>query len=62
MPGLKEAPHVSAANLADVATFIRYAWNNGKGAVKPETVAAVRQKLSDRQAVFTPDELEKEFP
>lgn len=62
MPGLKEAPHVSDANLADVATFIRYAWNNGMGAVKPETVAAVRQKLSDRQAVFTPDELEKEFP
>jgi mono/diheme cytochrome c family protein len=62
MPGLKEAPHVSDANLADVATFVRYAWNNGRGAVKPETVTAVRQKLSDRQAVFTPEELEKEFP
>lgn len=62
MPGLKSAPHVSDADLADVATFVRYAWNNGKGPVKTETVVSVRKKLADRQSVFTPEEVMKEIP
>lgn len=62
MPGLKDATQVTDANLADVATFVRYAWNNRKGPVKVETVSAVRKKLADRQSVFTPEEVKKEFP
>ncbi|MGB0327518.1 MAG: DUF7133 domain-containing protein, partial [Akkermansiaceae bacterium] len=62
MPGLKVASHVKDTDLADVATFVRHAWNNRKGMVKADTVTKVRQKLADRQSVFTPKELKKEFP
>ncbi|NNM29799.1 MAG: c-type cytochrome, partial [Akkermansiaceae bacterium] len=61
MPGLKQNPDVTDAHLADVATFVRYAWNNGKNAVKPETVTKVRRELADRETVFSPEELEKRF-
>ncbi|MFT6863154.1 MAG: mono/diheme cytochrome c family protein, partial [Akkermansiaceae bacterium] len=61
MPGLKDAPQIDDAQLADVATFIRHAWNNQKSAVKPETVAETRKKLEDRETTFTPEELVKEF-
>lgn len=62
MPGLKHSPEVTDAQLAEVATFIRYAWNNGKGAVKPETLSKVRDTLKDRETVFSPEELQKAFP
>jgi hypothetical protein len=61
MPGLKDAPEISNEHLADVATFIRHAWNNRKGAVKAETVGKVRGGLADRQTVFTPEELIKTY-
>lgn len=62
MPGLKDAPQIDDAQLADVATFIRHAWNNGKSAVKGETFGEVRKELADREAAFTPEELVKEYP
>ena len=62
MPGLKDAPQISDANLADVSTFIRHAWNNRKGAVNPATVLKVRNQFKDRQPAFTPEELKKLFP
>jgi len=61
MPGLKEAPQVTDQELADVATFVRHAWNNRRGQVKSDTVSKVRKSLQDRQEVFTPDELKKRF-
>ncbi|MFT6181938.1 MAG: mono/diheme cytochrome c family protein/glucose/arabinose dehydrogenase [Akkermansiaceae bacterium] len=62
MPGLKDAPQIDDVQLADVATFVRHAWNNRKGAVKAGTVAEVRKKLAGRETTFTPEEVTKEFP
>ena len=62
MPGLKDAPQINDAQLADVATFIRYAWNNRKDLVAPETISKVRKQFEKRQTVFTPEELNKLFP
>jgi mono/diheme cytochrome c family protein len=61
MPGLKHAPEITDAHLADVATFVRHAWNNRKSAVDTATVLVVRKKFKDRQTAFTPEELEKIF-
>jgi mono/diheme cytochrome c family protein/glucose/arabinose dehydrogenase len=61
MPGLKDAPQIDDVQLADVATFIRHAWNNRKSAVKPETIKAVRDELADRETTFTPDELKRKY-
>ena len=62
MPGLKAAPEITDTHLADVATFVRFAWNNGKSLVKAETVGKVRKELGDRETVFSPEEVEKRFP
>jgi len=62
MPGLKHAPEINDAHLADVATFVRHAWNNRKGAVKAETVGEVRKELGDRETTFSPEELMKAYP
>ncbi len=62
MPGLKAAPEITNTDLADVATFVRFAWNNGKGGVKPETISEVRKELGDRETTFTPEELLKRYP
>lgn len=62
MPGFKLNPEISDAQLADIATFVRFAWDNGKDAVKAQGVAAIRKQLTDRDTAFTPQELEKSFP
>ena len=61
MLGLKDAPQIGDADLADVSTFIRHAWGNNLSAVKVETVRATREKLKGRQTAFTPAELKKVF-
>ena len=48
--------------LADVATFVRFAWNNGKGRIKPEAIAEVRKELGDRQTVLSPEEVRELYP
>jgi mono/diheme cytochrome c family protein len=62
MPGMRDTPQVTDAHLADVATFIRYAWDNKKEAVDASTIRKVRDQLQGRQTAFTPEELEKLFP
>jgi len=62
MPGLKHAPGVTDSQVADVGTFVRHAWNNRKGAVKTETIEAVRGELGDRETTFSPEELMKAYP
>ncbi len=62
MPGMKSAALIKDADLADVATFIRHAWNNKKSQVEPATIQKVREQLKDRQTSFTPEELIKEYP
>lgn len=61
MPGLKDAPGVTDQQLADVATFVRHAWNNRKGLVKTEIIGEVRKTLADRDTVFTPEEVMKAY-
>jgi mono/diheme cytochrome c family protein/glucose/arabinose dehydrogenase len=62
MPGLKHNADIKDADLADVATFVRHAWGNRKGALAPRTVAKVRAELGDRETVFSSEELESEYP
>jgi len=62
MPGLKDAPQINDADLADVSTFIRHAWGNNQSVMKVEIVKATREKLKGRQTTFTPVELKKIFP
>lgn len=62
MPPFKVNTAITDRHLADIATFVRFAWNNGKDPVKPETIAGVRKQLADRETSFTQQELEKQFP
>jgi len=62
MPGLKDNTELSDQNLADIATFTRFAWNNGKDPVHAETFNQVRGELEDRETSFTPEEVEKLYP
>ena len=62
MPGLKTNAVFGDAQLADVATFVRFAWGNKKGLVKPGTVQGVRKQLEGRDAAFSGKELRARFP
>lgn len=62
MPGLKDAPAITDADLADVATFVRHAWNNRKNAVDAATISKVRKQFQDRQTAFTAEELDEIYP
>ena len=62
MPGLKSNPAITDAHLADVATFVRFAWDNQKGAVQPEQYEKIRTALKDRDAAFSAAELRERFP
>lgn len=62
MPGLKDNADLTDKHLADIATFVRFAWNNSKDAVRPETFSEVRGELEDRETTFTAEELEKDYP
>ncbi|MDA7936341.1 c-type cytochrome [bacterium] len=62
MPGLKLNTAVSDQDLADVATFVRFAWGNRKGRVQAATVKAIRQKLKNRDMAFRATELRQQFP
>ena len=59
MPGFKLNPEVTDAQLTDIATFVRFAWGNGKEAVKPKTLTELRAALADRETAFSPEEVEK---
>jgi mono/diheme cytochrome c family protein len=59
MPGFKVNPEVTDAQLTDIATFVRFAWGNGKDAVKPKTLTEMRAALADRETAFSPEEIEK---
>ncbi len=59
MPGFKVNPEVTDAQLTDIATFVRFAWGNGKEAVKPKTLTEMRAALAERETAFSPEEVEK---
>lgn len=59
MPAFKQNPEVTDAQLTDIATFVRFAWGNGKDAVKPKTLIEIRAALADRETTFSPEEIEK---
>ena len=54
MPGLKQVPGISDEQLAEVATFVRHAWDKRKGAFTTEMVMTVRKELGDRQTICSP--------
>jgi mono/diheme cytochrome c family protein/glucose/arabinose dehydrogenase len=62
MPAFKLNTAITDSQFSDMATFVRFAWNNGKDPVKPEIVAAVRKELEDRETSLTAEEVEKLFP
>lgn len=62
MPGLKHNEDIRDEQLADVATFVRFAWGNKKGAVQPKHFANIRTLLKDRDTAFSAAELRKRFP
>ncbi|MFK7851098.1 MAG: c-type cytochrome [Akkermansiaceae bacterium] len=62
MPGLKANTELKDQDLADIATFVRFAWNNGKDAVSEKTMGKVREELKERDTAFTAEELEKAYP
>lgn len=62
MPGLKDNSDLTDKHLADIATFVRFAWNNGKDPVKAETFGQVRAELDSQDSAFTAEELEKAYP
>ena len=62
MPAFKGNTALTDSHLADIATFVRFAWNNGKDAVKEETITGMRKELEERQTSFSQAELEKQFP
>jgi mono/diheme cytochrome c family protein len=59
MPGIGANRDYTDEDVAQVLGFIRAAWSNRAGAIKPQEVAAVRVALKDRQKSFTADELSK---
>ncbi|QTN31056.1 c-type cytochrome [Akkermansiaceae bacterium] len=61
MPGFKLNTAITDKHLADIATFVRFAWDNGRDAVNPEAISGVRKGLEDRATSFTAEELEKRF-
>ncbi len=62
MPGLKLNPDVDDTQLADVATFIRYAWGNKAGAVAPKVFEAMRKSLASQETAFSAEALRARFP
>ena len=50
------------ASEAKQKKFIRFAWNNGTGRIKPETFAEVRKELGDRQTALSPEEVVELYP
>lgn len=48
MPGLRQNPDLADAQLADLLTHVRHAWDNRATAVDAETVEAVRQATAQR--------------
>jgi mono/diheme cytochrome c family protein len=61
MPGHKLNPEMTDAKIADAVTFVRHAWNNRKGMIKPEVITQVRKELDGRETMFTPEELKKAY-
>lgn len=57
MPGIGYDKTLSSADVADLLSYIRKAWQNNAERVTAEDVGQVRQYLSDRQKAFTMQEL-----
>jgi mono/diheme cytochrome c family protein len=55
-------PLLNDQELAGVLTYVRNSFGNQAPAVKPETVAKVREATKDKTDFYTPEELLKQHP
>ncbi|MEA3209309.1 MAG: hypothetical protein QOE70_2366 [Chthoniobacter sp.] len=55
-------PLLNDKELAGVLTYVRNSWGNQAPAVKPETVARLREKTKDRPNFYLVEEILKEHP
>ncbi len=58
MPAFKVNPTIGDSELAEIATYVRYAWGNGKNPIDKETFADLRISLMGRSEPFTIEEIE----
>lgn len=59
MPGIGHNAEISDADIAQVVSFIRNAWNNKAEKVNAGEVGKIRKKYKGRQKAFTMQELSK---
>ena len=61
-PMMGFGPLLTDKEIAGVLTYVRNTWGNKAPPVKPEAVAALREKTKDRQNFYMVDEILKEHP
>ena len=61
MPGLAGNSQFSDQDLADIATYIRNAWNNSSSAVESAEVTKVRQQTAQQNQPFTTETIQDNF-
>jgi mono/diheme cytochrome c family protein/glucose/arabinose dehydrogenase len=61
-PMMGFGPLLNDQELAGVLTYVRNSFGNQAPAVKPETVAKVREATKDKTDFYTPEELLKQHP
>lgn len=59
MPGLAQNPDMTDDNLADIASYIRHAWDNNAEPVAAKTVEAVRQKTKTKATPYTQETIKQ---
>lgn len=61
MPGLGQNHEMTDQDIADIATYIRYEWNNSALPVSAEETALIRQTIGSQTRPFTSSTLKKLF-
>ncbi|WP_158965410.1 PVC-type heme-binding CxxCH protein [Paraglaciecola sp. L3A3] len=59
MPGMAQAPNISDEDIADIATYIRNAWNNRASEVSSSTIQSVRYHTEDQDMPYTNETIKK---
>ncbi|WP_077342171.1 PVC-type heme-binding CxxCH protein [Pseudocolwellia agarivorans] len=59
MPGLAESSEITDAELADIASYIRNAWQNKSSAVSEDMIKAIRKNTENQHTPFTVDTLKQ---
>ncbi|MGJ8679895.1 PVC-type heme-binding CxxCH protein [Paraglaciecola sp.] len=59
MPGLGQNSHFSDAHIADIASYIRNAWDNSTSAIKSSKVSSVRHHTQQQSLPYTNKTVQK---